>query len=44
MALRGLPSDDDGDPDGRIFLSYPNTNDGFFFLAHHWFYFFNNLF
>ena len=20
------------DPDGRIFLSYPHTNDGFFFL------------
>ena len=21
-----------GDPNGRIFLSYPNTNNGFFFL------------
>ena len=29
-----------GDPQGRIFLSYPHTNNGLFFLAHHCFYFF----
>ena len=28
-----------GDPKGRIFLSYPYTNKEFFFLAHHCFYF-----
>ena len=44
LALRGLPIDDDGDPEGRIFLSYPNLNYGFFVFAHHWFYFFNYLF
>ena len=27
-----------GDPEGRIFLSYPRTHDRFFFLAHHCFY------
>ena len=33
-----------GDPDGPIFLSYPHTNNGFFFLAFHcfFFYLFNN--
>ena len=29
-----------GDPEGRIILSYPHTNNGFFCLAHHWFYLF----
>ena len=29
-----------GDPEGRIFLSYPHTNNGFFFLAHQCFYLF----
>ena len=24
-----------GDPEGQIILSYPHTNNGFFFLAHH---------
>ena len=24
-----------GDPEGRIFLSHPHTNNGFFFLAQH---------
>ena len=24
-------------PEGRIFLSYPHTKNGFFYLAHHWF-------
>ena len=32
-----------GDPEGRIFLSYPHTNNGFFFLAHHFFLFQNKL-
>ena len=26
------------DPEGWIFLSYPHTNNGFFFIAHHFFY------
>ena len=26
-----------GDPEGRIFLSYPQTNHRFFFLAYNWF-------
>ena len=30
LALRGLLSN--GDPEGRIFLSYPDTNNGLFFL------------
>ena len=29
-----------GDPEGRIFLSYPHTNNGLFFLACHCFYLF----
>ena len=29
-----------GDPEGRIFLSYPQTNNGFFFHVHHCFYLF----
>ena len=32
LASQGLPSDDKGDPGGRIFLSYPHTNNGFFSL------------
>ena len=30
LASRGLPNDDHGDHEGRIFLSYPHTNYGFF--------------
>ena len=32
-----------GDPEGRIFLSYPHRNNGFFFLLATVFFFFNNL-
>ena len=32
MASRGLLRMTNGDPEGRIFLSFPNTNSGFFFL------------
>ena len=32
-----------GDPEGRIFLSYPQTNDGFFFLLTTVFYIKNKL-
>ena len=32
-----------GDPEGQIFLSYPHTNNGFFFRAHHCFLFRNKL-
>ena len=36
LATRGLLSDSEG----QIFLSYPHTNNGFFILAHHCFFFF----
>ena len=29
-----------GDPEAQIFLSYPHTNNGLFFAAHHCFYIF----
>ena len=32
LTSRGLPSDDNGDPEERILLSYLHTNNGFFFL------------
>ena len=32
-----------GDPEGRIFLSYPHTNNGFLFLAHHCFFYYLNM-
>ena len=31
-----------GDPEGRIFLSYPHTNNGLFFLVHQFFFIFQN--
>ena len=33
-----------GDPDGRIFLYYPHSNIGYFFLAHHCFFLIIHLF
>ena len=32
FASRGLPSDDNGNPEGLTFLSHPHTTNGFFFL------------
>ena len=40
MTSRGLPSDDNGDPEGEIFLSYPHTNKGFYFHSHHCYFLF----
>ena len=32
-----------GEPEGQILLSYPHTNNGFFFLSRHFFNFLNKL-
>ena len=32
LASRGWREMTNGDPEGQIFLSYPHTNNGFFFL------------
>ena len=35
LAPRSLPSDDKRDHEGRVFVCHPQTNSGFFCLAHH---------